>query len=49
MIQYKADNRLLQPAQRVWAHVGHSGWQYTLDVELYRNTHNSNSWTGIYK
>lgn len=49
VIQYTSTDRLLQQATRVWAHAGHSGWQYTLDVELFRNPQDSSRWTGIYK
>jgi len=49
MIQYKSSSRLLQDAQRIWAHVGHSGWQWTRDVELFRSPQSPCSWSGIYK
>jgi len=49
VIQYKSAGRLLQSAQRLWAHAGHSGWQHTLDVELFRSPQDSTKWTGIYK
>jgi hypothetical protein len=49
VIQYKAAGRLLQGAQRLWAHVGHSGWQHTLDVELFRSPQDAGNWTGMYK
>jgi hypothetical protein len=49
VIQYKSHDRLLQAAQRVWAYVGHSGWQHTLDVELFRRPGEDATWTGIYR
>lgn len=49
VIQYRSTDRLLQGAERVWAHVGHSGWQHTLDVELFRSPQEDAMWTGIYK
>jgi hypothetical protein len=49
VVQYKSAGRPLQEAQRVWAHVGHSGWQFTEDVELFRSPHDHNCWTGIYR
>jgi hypothetical protein len=49
VIQYRSSERPLESAQRLWAHVGHSGWQHTLDVELFPDPQDSLSWTGIYK
>lgn len=49
MIQYKAYCRPLHHAQRIWAHVGHSGWQSTEDVELFRSPQDPHCWTGIYR
>jgi hypothetical protein len=49
VIQYRSAGRLLQGAERVWAHAGHSGWQHTLDVELFRTQLDDGLWTGTYK
>lgn len=49
VIQYRSAGRLLQGAERVWAHAGHSGWQHTLDVELFRTQQDDGLWTGTYK
>eukprot|EP00775_Hariotina_reticulata_P010075 gene10075-10230_t len=38
-----------QDACRIWAHVGHSGWQWTLDVELFRDPQDGASWSGLYR
>jgi hypothetical protein len=35
-ITYDATGRVLSGANRVWAHVGHSGWRHTADIEMYR-------------
>lgn len=49
VIQYKAFGRPLHDAHRVWAHIGHSGWQSTEDLELFRSPGEYHCWTGIYK
>ncbi|WIA14024.1 hypothetical protein OEZ85_002584 [Tetradesmus obliquus] len=49
VVQYKSAGRPLHDAQRVWAHVGHSGWQFTEDLELFRSPQDPSCWTGIYR
>jgi len=56
-IVYDARARQLAGAKRVWAHVGHSGWQDTRDVELFRqpsqsangNGSHADLWVGEYE
>jgi hypothetical protein len=49
LLQYNAAGRPLQEAYRIWAHVGHSGWQWTLDVELFRHPQEGTCWSGLYQ
>ncbi|KAF8066248.1 SS4 [Scenedesmus sp. PABB004] len=49
VISYKSAGRPLHDAARLWAHVGHSGWQSTEDVELFRSPGDPGVWTGIYR
>ena len=35
-ILYDARNRVLSGCSRIWAHLGHSGWRDTVDVEMRR-------------
>lgn len=50
MVQYSAAGRPLHGASRMWAHVGHSSWQWTQDVELLRSPgqDGGDAWTGLY-
>ena len=44
---YESKGRVLDGSTRIWAHIGHSGWKDTLDVEL-KCPPNSNQWVGEY-
>lgn len=34
LVVYKGQDRVLHNAEQVWAHVGHSGWKDTCDIQL---------------
>ncbi|PNW71666.1 hypothetical protein CHLRE_16g663850v5 [Chlamydomonas reinhardtii] len=47
-ILYRSRGTPLQDASDIWAHMGHSGWQYKLDVKLERQSEDPQAWQGSY-
>ncbi|GFR45955.1 hypothetical protein Agub_g7422, partial [Astrephomene gubernaculifera] len=47
-VLYRSRGRPLEGAVRVWAHIGHSGWRDTQDVELSREEGEEEVWRGTY-
>ncbi|KAG1680584.1 hypothetical protein FOA52_015032 [Chlamydomonas sp. UWO 241] len=43
-VSYNAAGRVLERADRVWAHLGHSGWTHTVDVEMTREGDDGQAW-----
>eukprot|EP00850_Spirogloea_muscicola_P002127 SM000008S22216 [mRNA] locus=s8:473342:477892:- [translate_table: standard] len=43
---YSSHGRILQPAKRLWLHMGHSGWQDTRDIELQQAAGDPEVWVG---
>eukprot|EP00850_Spirogloea_muscicola_P007677 SM000039S14507 [mRNA] locus=s39:477496:482960:+ [translate_table: standard] len=43
---YNSHGRILQPAKRLWLHMGHSGWQDTRDIELQQAAGKPEVWVG---
>lgn len=47
-IAYCSKGRPLEECDGVWAHVGHSGWSNTMDIELTRSKTEPHIWEGVY-
>ena len=46
-LSYESRGTVLEGSTRIWAHIGHSGWKDSIDVEL-SLLPNSNQWVGEY-
>lgn len=47
-VSYCSKGRALEQCSRIWAHVGHSGWLHTMDVELTPSKDDPDQWEGVY-